>query len=165
MAADLYPRDNQQLVHYLHRQLVISCPIICHASIMSFFLRIQKGVGSVGGNELVILGSGGGGPHHAPLHPAAPIPGPSNTQGIGGGTTTMAILRLESNHGSSHHAVTNNSKVYDIDFNRLTACLNPYIDSFPTERVLYVPGALHGVWEGRFAVSLHPFHVDISRLI
>jgi len=72
----------------------------------------------------------------------APHPGTNPTHAPVANTTQIV---------APYYASTDDSTVYDHDFQRLLGCINPYEPSLPAPKACYVPGTMAGIWEGRFA--------------
>ncbi|KAG8933634.1 hypothetical protein FRC02_011457 [Tulasnella sp. 418] len=141
--ADLVPRNNAQRVPYLGRQLVISSPIMAQAAILCFFLRLRRA-------EAAGLGQTG----DTARHPgnlnlsAQPTPSTSSNQATG---SADVDYQLDLTQGLCLFAPAHDSSMHDNDWDRLIACLDPYVDSYPVERPFCRPGILDGTWEGVFS--------------
>ncbi|KAG9030534.1 hypothetical protein FRB95_003863 [Tulasnella sp. JGI-2019a] len=150
MATDQELRNNGQRVQYLEQRAVMSAPVMTAAAICKYFARIEvrmSGGRPKLGNHGVFAQRTGAGP--GPLIPM-------RNGGVPTATTTMSVIgddpiTGEYEKAAEHYPVLGDSKIYDIDFHRMVACVDPYVSSFDGVRPFYPPGSLTGVWEGRFA--------------
>lgn len=150
MATDQVLRNNGQAVRCLDQHAVISAPVMAASAISSYFARIE--VRMSGSRRKLDNGV-------IPQRATGAGPGPLIARRNGNGTLAPAnptfnatTPNQESGEHMEHYPVMGDSRIYDIDFHRLVACVDPYVASFDGVRPFYPPGTLAGVWEGRFAV-------------
>ncbi|KAG8908236.1 hypothetical protein FRB99_008301 [Tulasnella sp. 403] len=127
MANDQILSNNEQAVQFLQRRFAIGAPIMTLAAINSYFVRMEY-----------------------LLHVRGILPKRPDPHFITGPDTPPMAPDDYPRQGV-HYPPTNNSRIYDTDFNRLVRCLNPYVESSPRGQSLCPPGTFAGAWEGRFA--------------
>lgn len=145
MATDQTLRNNGQPVRYFDQQAMMAAPLMTTAAIHCLFARVEvrmsgsRSTSSAVGSLLDVprISGAGPGPRNLPM----PV------------VQQETPLMRRQQEQVEHYPTLNNSKDYDVDFHRLAACLDPYVESFEGPRSFYPPGTLAGVWEGRFAVS------------
>ncbi|KAG8872205.1 hypothetical protein FRB97_007876 [Tulasnella sp. 331] len=144
MATDQVLRNNGQTVRCLDQQAVISAPVMTASAICCYFARIE--VRMSGSRPRLDNGV-------IPQRATGAGPGPliARRNGTLAPSTSSFTTNSESGEHAEHYPAMGDSKIYDIDFHRLVACVDPYVASFDGVRPFYPPGTLAGVWEGRFA--------------